>query len=561
MSWTEINHKRGMSYGGMPYDAITMKLEETDPRLLGQTENTFYDIADEYEHYVRGEIIDWTPDPTTLESDHTKRDTGISKSIMNLRYNGTRGSSSELPRHEDLFYGFTGDDPRGSSTDPRMNEVRRAIETRGSNLKVSMGVNDDHHMAERPWTTQSLSYGLKEVHKRLRQNTKIFSPSKLGRAWGRNAVYSSGAIGTSRREQVNNGSAGMIAYDTTAHDATVSELRGHGIVCEQRSITEKVVVDADFSKGVRGRRVGIATPISSNGAMTQLTHGSHAEVKTTPGSVSNRGNNRDILGMALALATKKCSTLNKHTDTDFGHGIKNQSPQSGATPNQDITSILRNITEGTKRRATGVQDGDTSSLGAGLRPSNKLITAQRASKHDAEAAANVMFNNIEAIAHGLSAAGDVGKIRKKIVSNRAVSAAADKENSYVQGGGLIQSADMGALGRKGTNMDVQSKKTIETVIYKSKAYQRNRTGVGSQATGAGIGQQHQNVMGRTATPGAHNSVANAGRVDPTDGVDRKIEATDAFSYGGGAGMGNKSIRADRLDDQSGGQLIDGEAFD
>src|SRR5271166_3715596 len=77
-----------------------------------------------------------------------------------------------------------------------------------------MGDNDDHHEAERPWTGQSISYGMKELHRRLKANTKIFTVSKEGRPWSRNSVADEFADGDLRAAQLEAGDEGL-DYQTT----------------------------------------------------------------------------------------------------------------------------------------------------------------------------------------------------------------------------------------------------------------------------------------------------------------------------------------------------------
>jgi len=179
MSYTEFKSREGLPYGSIPYDLIARKQEET---ILCDKNGNVIDI-DPYiqDKYIRSEIIDWSSDSPFLESDRPRRDPSTSKSIINLRYGGTRGSRPELPRHPELFYGFTGNDPRGSDNIPRFDQTRGHITSRASNLTVSMGDNDDHHDAERPWTNQSISYSFKDIHKRVKDNSKIFSIQREGR--------------------------------------------------------------------------------------------------------------------------------------------------------------------------------------------------------------------------------------------------------------------------------------------------------------------------------------------------------------------------------------------
>lgn len=213
----EINDEKGIRHGGMPYDAILAKLEETDPELVSEVrgDDFLHDTKDDYDQYVRREIIDWPPDAPFMESDHARRDPAWSRSMLNLRYNATRGSSPELPRHPEMFWGFMGDDPRGALTDPRFDQMRGQISARAAELEARMQNNADQFVAERPWTAQSISYGMKEIHRRLRDNTKVFTPQKEGRPYGRNVVVDHLVTGQHRRAQRDEGDDGL--HDAAAH--------------------------------------------------------------------------------------------------------------------------------------------------------------------------------------------------------------------------------------------------------------------------------------------------------------------------------------------------------
>ena len=171
MSYSESRIKEAMPFGGIPYDNILYKLEET--------RNDTSNIEDDYDNYARSTIIDWGPDPIFHESDKTRRDPSISVSTLNLRYNGTRGSEPDLPRHPEIFYGFMGDDPRGSENNPRMDLMAQHLTSRAPNLIVRMGNNDDNHVAERPWTNQDIDRGMKDIHRRYRKEARIFSIEKV----------------------------------------------------------------------------------------------------------------------------------------------------------------------------------------------------------------------------------------------------------------------------------------------------------------------------------------------------------------------------------------------
>lgn len=200
MSWSEINHNRGMPYGGVPADVILERLEETDMRGAPSAAPTpgdgFTGLA--YKDYMIGEIIDRTPDQGFLESDRARRNPQMSREVLNTRYNGTRGSTgAELPRHPELFLGFTGDDPRGTTNDPRFEEMRAQMAHRTRLLEPTMGnsVGHDggfgaapHQEAERPWTGPALQKMRTSVHEDMRRRMKIFTAEKEGRSAGNSVV-------------------------------------------------------------------------------------------------------------------------------------------------------------------------------------------------------------------------------------------------------------------------------------------------------------------------------------------------------------------------------------
>ena len=188
MSDLEINQIEGLNFGGLPHAAILGHLDYSGP-----ADQSVGESAGSYDDYVRSEIVDWQPDAPYLESDQTRRNPAMSRSKLNLLHNGTRGSQPELPRHPEMFYGFTDDDPRGMDNVPRFDQMRSQIGGgRINDLTVNMGNNDDNDLAERPWTNQSISYAKKDIQRQLKSNVKVFSITREGRPWGsagvRNAV-------------------------------------------------------------------------------------------------------------------------------------------------------------------------------------------------------------------------------------------------------------------------------------------------------------------------------------------------------------------------------------
>lgn len=193
MSWAP-NHGKGMPYGGMPADSILQKLEVTDLAYLppgrqmgGQDSFTGLEEKDD----AISALLDRRPDPGFLAAGEATRNPQRSREAINLRYNGTRGSHGDLPRHSEMFVGFTGDDPRGAQTDPRFEQMREQMTHRMNQLVPQMGENVGHgggeygeayQEAERPWTGPSLQAARVKGHIAARDRMKVFSTAKEGRS-------------------------------------------------------------------------------------------------------------------------------------------------------------------------------------------------------------------------------------------------------------------------------------------------------------------------------------------------------------------------------------------
>lgn len=227
-TWPEPISNVGQPYGGIPNDEILFKLEETDPSYLtssAQARAGTGFTGSEYKDHMISEMLDRTPDPGFLESDRTRRNPQMSREMLNLRFNGTRGTHSEMPRHPDLFLGFTGNDPRGVTNDPRFDEMRKQMEHRVHQLSpqltdsVGHGGGEgwsDFQVAERPWTGPSLQKARVDMHEAARKRMKIFTTSKDGRSTSSNvATYSAAqrAAALIREELGNSGTEQWTEWD------------------------------------------------------------------------------------------------------------------------------------------------------------------------------------------------------------------------------------------------------------------------------------------------------------------------------------------------------------
>jgi hypothetical protein len=382
MSDTEIRHREGMPYGGLPHAALLSKLEETDPALLpGSADGA-------YERYLRGEIIDRTLDAPYLESDQARRDPALSRGLLNLRYNGTRGSNPELPRHPEMFYGFMGDDPRGVVNDPRLDEVRGHMAARAAGLTARMGNNDHYHLAERPWTGQAISYAMKEVHRRQKANTRIFTTSKEGRVQGRQTAFDEYAAGDLRAAAMGaggesiGGGARFVAGDyAPAREAAADGVRGvdggHGA---DSAPWRHTTGDGDL--GVQrygqergaGRAAGLGASHRGAASGADQAWGDAARARST---------NRQSLAATMAVAARHRAAARSgaHDQDATASHVAAGGLGAGLVPAQDVAALYRRTAEDQTRRPAGeVQDGAGGVLGgaAGLAPAAHPERALRA---------------------------------------------------------------------------------------------------------------------------------------------------------------------------------------
>jgi len=554
-----------MPYGGMPHDALLLKLEETDPDLVADVQgfDEFHDMDDNYDKYVRSEIIDWSPDAPFLESDQTRRDPALSRSILNLRYNGTRGSNPELPRHPELFYGFTGNDPRGATNDPRFDQMRGHMTSRAANLTVSMGDNDDHHIAERPWTGQAISYAMKEVHRRQKKHLKVFSVQKEGRPWGSNISHDRFAAGDLRAAAMKTGGESFHGEGARfqggdygpASDRSSGGVRG--VDGARRAGAEiapwrHTTGDADLGVQKYGQqrragqtRIGTA---AQGGARVQTTAADHDWAN----SRRARSTNRKTLGMTMAAAARRRKARGGSQDQDHGASqVVTSAPGSGLMPARDVAQLYRHIVEDQSRRPEGeIQDDEGGSLGAaaGLTPAAHPENAIRAAQ--AHTTPNAHLTNVEAIVSGLreGTASSRRKIANQIVAD-GVRTTATAEGFADLGRGITPGKDYGRVAKL-SKMQIARPAAAEGLVTHSyrgagppKDEQRAAMAQHAYETAAWRTSREALPIGASKAAGEWRS-ATQGQTKLGDTANQTFGFDiDVAGYQGNGGVGPKSLRA------------------
>lgn len=124
--------------GTIPYDEYLRKIQQTDLR----------EDPDQYEKYIRRQLVDFRPDEPFFESDQARdpNDRGSgngSRERLSLRYSGARSEEEPyLPDGTFLDHEFMERDPRGTQNGPDFAAARKQREARGKFIKF---YNDDDH--------------------------------------------------------------------------------------------------------------------------------------------------------------------------------------------------------------------------------------------------------------------------------------------------------------------------------------------------------------------------------------------------------------------------------
>lgn len=399
-----VENRRGSDYGSIPVDALLHKLEETDPYLVDQVRDRDEFRDDDYNDYARGEIIDWAPDAPIFESDHTRRDPAFSRTRLNLRYNGTRGTVPDA-RHPDLFVGFTGDDPRGVDNTPRLEQYVDMTRTRAPLLELRMGDNDDNAIVESPWTEHSISEARRNVLIRAKRDMKIFTQQREGMVPGCGFVANKAAaakiralMARSSGESLQGPGARFIGGDhSPADNSQGGAVRGvdSGRAGSEKAPWRFTVPDIDLGVQQYGSQTGAGR--SQIGAGAQAARFAPADHAWSVSAKTLSANRQTLAaGMAAAARYTAVARSARPDQAENGTYMAGIGASSGLTPATDIAGLYKHITGDQSRLPTSeLGSSDT----RGLMPSSDPARAQR--NAEARATPNSHLTNIEAIVAGL----------------------------------------------------------------------------------------------------------------------------------------------------------------
>jgi hypothetical protein len=154
---------RSKETGTIPREILEKKFEYTD-----------FDEDDERtDKYMRRSARYNGPDSILWESDMPRRSAATNVGLLNLRLNGSLGTKADQ-NHSEMFLGFTGHDPRGTSDLPDHTIIADHMRMRGKEYVKSMPLD----LAENTLDGGGLNY-----HKIENDKRRLFYPVKDRMRW------------------------------------------------------------------------------------------------------------------------------------------------------------------------------------------------------------------------------------------------------------------------------------------------------------------------------------------------------------------------------------------
>jgi hypothetical protein len=570
MSYTEINAEKGMPYGGMPHDEILLKLEATDPRLVDtiRPRESLHDPEDDYDNYIREEIVDFGPDATFLESDHPRRDPALSRSIVNSRYSGGRGANDyRAPQHPEMFIGFTGNDPRGADNQPRMDQARSQMNSRSFQHVARMGKNVGHGgsdasmVADRPWGGVAMEYDKKELYRRVKGKSNWVPAQKVSRPWGSNTVADSYAAVQERTRAVKEGDESIDVYNTSMlEDSGYDPVRGEtgGKV---RSKDTRRANSAPWNNTEASSDLAVHKYVSrAPGGKEQLSMGAvgGALASRTDGDVQftssalGKTTNRKVLAASMGASAARRRAQVRAEGGDVTHGQSRETKAPGSTAPKLGTDITKLVHQSTgSQPAARVWDHSSryaAGVGVGTGPNSDRQRILYHTKHSSPSASR--FSNITATARSLRD-GTSSKLRsvQNYTQGTSLLGGTPEGFSVPRGVGAVPDNNLGTRKYAQSGGGVIRADVAEQEVYK---YTSSRPSIYhhvEDARASGFSNASESRQGRREGVSGKPGFVNSSKAPHTLGADHNDTfGGEGETFASYSSIGGKNLRASTLKD-------------
>lgn len=157
-----------LNYGGMPLEDILYKQEETDMGVADYSDKLDGDEL-EVDSYMRDIITDrFRTEPLMNADEEPTRNYVENSGVLNLRFNGHRGTGDPNPNHQEMFMGFMDVNQNGADYQaPRFDtETARAHTTiRARNTRMDLHDSNVDRVPESDWQPAQISFAKKDMQR------------------------------------------------------------------------------------------------------------------------------------------------------------------------------------------------------------------------------------------------------------------------------------------------------------------------------------------------------------------------------------------------------------
>lgn len=408
--------------GGLPTIELAYKLEETDMGF-----NNVYDYAtdlyEQQDEYMRNAVTDRNCDEPAFNDDVPNYNATQNSGALNVRYNGTRGTTDYLPAHPEIFIGDLGNTAPGPgsnnnnagyignaeelSIDVSLAEMKSRTAAIVDTIQYQFQDSSDQQIAEQAWADPEISYAKKDMQKWYNHiYNKWEWPSFINHQSGQQRLWDPSTTARERKEC-------MIMGDDAVQ--TGPELRD------------------EYAKIIKPRAPAAIDAI--NGKYLQTSPNSY----TTPWSTQDENRQRMMINEtdpALArIAVRDCLLTQDTTKTGYNRRMNLAINMKIALQNQDSTTILGQHTDTSKKKKSNpltnprqhvsniakimhthnTQDATMTRIqnsgGANIQPSKDHIKPRHYSQSSAP---GWLLDNIREIKYAAMGATDPAKCKRNI---------------------------------------------------------------------------------------------------------------------------------------------------
>uniref|UniRef100_A0A6C0LI75 Uncharacterized protein n=1 Tax=viral metagenome TaxID=1070528 RepID=A0A6C0LI75_9ZZZZ len=410
---------RAISYGGVDPINVAYKLEETDMNFEHSDD---YVASLEYskDDFMRNALTDRNCDIPFAEGDTPAYSATKRGGLLNLRYNGGRGTTDYQPEHAEMMIG---QDPyAGSDTGLKMAELKKFTAQRAQDAEVRMGNNCDQEIPEQPWADPEISYAKKDLMVQGKHRLNIWQwPQFLN-------------INVASKTEVDPIGEKQTRFDCAQHEVDAIDVdaaydtegkRRKTQVGYDYSLSKYQEYTMDFQEGKEGQQRSTKHPERVENSRNTVKAGSH--------------NLTDHSIKAKTFKSKMLEAMKSAVETQESSGVMGNSDHSRKVKSgkeRDDKSVIRDIVHGHKTNKEVM-----TTVKGGILPSEDYGFASRHTQAPMRSTLQIKTNMIK----GARNDGDQTFIKRNIENSMRLN---KEEKAKLCASSLRDNVDRGAIMRE-----------------------------------------------------------------------------------------------------------------